>query len=78
MTDFYVYKNSTENTEIQRKLANGTGSSTLSVTGNVFEPLNTTTYRLIVYTNGSSTVTTTLVFTCKPKGNYFRKIDTNK
>lgn len=66
-------QNLTEISETPRKL-NNTISSTLTIIRSIFEPLNTTTYRLIIYTNGSSTLTTNLVFTCKSKGIIFEKL----
>jgi hypothetical protein len=58
--------------ETYRKSTNGTSS--LKITRSIFEPLNTTTYRLILYINGSSTLTTNLVFTCKSKGVIFERL----
>jgi len=66
-------QNFTEISENHRK-SNNITLSTLIISRNVFEPLNTTTYRLIVYINGSSTLTTNLVFTCKSKGIIFEKL----
>jgi hypothetical protein len=66
-------KNLTEIPESHRKSNNST-SSTLMINRNVFEQLNITTYRLILYINGSSTLTTNIVFTCKSKGIIFEKL----
>jgi hypothetical protein len=69
---FLRLQNFTEISETPRKLSNVT-SSTLIITRKIFEPLNTTTYRLILYINGSSTLTTNLVFTCKSKRIIFER-----
>ena len=66
---FVRLQNSIEIVETPRKMANSTNSSsTLTILRSVFEPLNSTTYRVIVYINGSSNLTTNLVLTCKSKG----------
>jgi hypothetical protein len=74
---FLRLQNFNEISENYRKPSNVT-TSTLSISRSLFEPLNTTTYRLIVYINGSTTVTINLVFTCKSKGILVEKsISTN-
>ncbi|CAF1295775.1 unnamed protein product [Rotaria magnacalcarata] len=65
-------KNSTEISEFPSKSRNRSSLSTLMITRHVFEPLSSTKHRLIAYFNGSSTVTITLVFTCKSKGILFQ------
>jgi hypothetical protein len=68
-------QNFTEISEIPRKSSNVTSFSSKSIiTRNVFEPLNTTTYRLIIYINGSSTLPTHIIFTCQSKGIIFNKL----
>lgn len=74
---FLNLKNSTDTTDYPSKEKN-VSSSTLTITRQRFEPLNLTTYRLIIYFNRSSTVTTNLVFTCKSKRILFeRSIQSN-
>ncbi|CAF0720862.1 unnamed protein product [Adineta ricciae] len=71
---FLGLQNSTELLEIPRKINNITSKSSFVITRHIFELLNTTTYRLILYLNGSSTKTTNLIFTCKSKGILFEKL----
>ncbi|CAF4064624.1 unnamed protein product [Rotaria sp. Silwood2] len=72
-------KNSTNVVEHHSKSNNvSSSSSTLMIIQNVFELLNTTTYRLIVYFNGSTTLTTNLIFTCKSKGIILEKLILSK
>ncbi|CAF3974793.1 unnamed protein product [Rotaria sordida] len=66
-------KNSTHIVEHHAK-SNNISSSTLIIIQHVFELFNITTYRLIVYFNGSSTLTTNLIFICKSKGIIFEKL----
>ena len=71
---FLRIQNFTEISETSRKSPNGTStSSSLVIIRKIFEPLNTTTYRLILYINGSSSLNTNLVFTCKSKRIIFEK-----
>ena len=66
---FLRLQHSMDIVESPKKVSNGTTSSpTMTIFRSVFEPLNSTTYRLITYINGSTNLTTQLVFTCKSKG----------
>ncbi|CAF1204990.1 unnamed protein product [Rotaria sp. Silwood1] len=75
---FLRLKNSTEKTEYYSKSNNISTLSTLMIIRNIFELLNTTTYRLIIYFNGTSTLTTNLIFICKSKGIIFEKLILSK
>ncbi|CAF3633703.1 unnamed protein product [Adineta steineri] len=70
---FLRLQNFTELPENSRKSNNITSPSSLVITRSMFELFNTTTYRLIIYFNGSSSLTTNLVFTCKSKGIIFQQ-----
>ena len=75
---FLRLQNFNEISEGQRKSSNNT-TATFSIARSLFEPLNTTTYRLIVYINGTSTVPVSFVLTCKSKGILVEKpIPTNE
>ena len=67
-------KKLTKRTKYKSKLKNEMLSSSLMIIQQIFEPFNRTTYRLIVYLNGSTILTTNLVFTCKSKGILFEKL----
>ncbi|UJR21681.1 hypothetical protein I4U23_024758 [Adineta vaga] len=75
---FLRLQNFNEFPEFPRKSNNITSlSSSFIITRHIFELLNSTTYRLILYTNGSSIFTTHLIFTCKSKGILFERMISN-